>query len=145
MEKELRYLFLRAHILEMRLNCYKAELLDIKSEDKSFRSGTNVFRVTSKISHIKDEIKILESIQEKLIASVCKSKKRIKMSLLYKPKARQTTKARISQLNGEITIEFSADCGKFGTEESLADFTLTPETLFKILINHEDYEDNQSH
>ena len=43
-----------------------------------------------------------------------------KMSLLYKPKEEQTVSVSIVQGKEKISIEFSSDCGKFGTDEMLA-------------------------
>ena len=56
--------------------------------------------------------------------------------MLYKPKGEQTISVDIKTLSdGIISLEFSADCGKFGTDEALAGYTLTPERLLEILRN----------
>lgn len=65
------------------------------------------------------------------------------MSLLYKPLEEQTTEVEIKQENGIVSIEFWADCGKFGTHEPIAGWNLTPERLHEVLKNYEDYKDEE--
>ena len=65
------------------------------------------------------------------------------MSLLYKDKKDITTFVEIENVNGVVKLEFSADCGKFGTYEMLDGYTLTPERLLEVLqssdiINNEE-------
>lgn len=55
------------------------------------------------------------------------------MSLLYKPKEEQTTSCEIKQEDGKIVLDFYCDCGKFGTDEMLDGYKLTPERLLQIL------------
>lgn len=56
------------------------------------------------------------------------------MSLLYKPKENQTIELEFEVLDDKsIILDFYSDCGKFGTEEALAGFKLTPERLLQIL------------
>lgn len=67
------------------------------------------------------------------------------MSLLYKNKEDITysvdIKPRDSQ--GYVYLEFYADCGKFGTDEMLAGYKLTPERLLEILQDRDDYTDKE--
>ena len=65
------------------------------------------------------------------------------MSLLYKPKEDQTLTCDIKQENNKIVIDFSSDCGKFGTDEMLDGYVLTPERLLQILQDRDDYTDNE--
>ena len=66
------------------------------------------------------------------------------MSLLYKRPEEQSTEVRFKQLeNGKITLEFSADCGKFGTDEELDGYILTPERLLQILQERVDITDEE--
>lgn len=56
------------------------------------------------------------------------------MSLLYKPKENQTIELEFEVLDDKsIILDFYSDCGKFGMEEALAGFKLTPERLLQIL------------
>ena len=66
------------------------------------------------------------------------------MSLLYKPKKEQTLSVEINTCtDGKIHIDFSSDCGKFGTEEILQGWILTPERLMQILSEREDIKDDE--
>ena len=66
------------------------------------------------------------------------------MSLLYKKREDISTEVRFKQLeNGKITLEFSADCGKFGTDEELDGYILTPERLLQILQERVDITDDE--
>lgn len=66
------------------------------------------------------------------------------MSLLYKPKEKQTLSCDIEvDKQGKIIIDFSSDCGKFGTDEMLAGWILTPERLLQILDEREDITDDE--
>lgn len=63
---------------------------------------------------------------------------------LYKEKEDQSTSVEFKQLkNGKITLEFSADCGKFGTDEELDGYILTPERLLQILQERGDITDEE--
>jgi len=56
------------------------------------------------------------------------------MSFLYKTKEEQSIKASIKVLpDKRICIDFYSDCGKFGTDEALTGYILTPERLLQIL------------
>jgi hypothetical protein len=73
-----------------------------------------------------------------------KTKKRPIQSLLYKPRNEQTLSVEIKVLSEKaIEIEFYSDHGKFGTIEPLAGYILTPERLFQILKERNDYSDDE--
>lgn len=55
------------------------------------------------------------------------------MSLLYKDKKDVEYSVEIKQSKGRINLLFSADCGKFGTDEILDEHDLTAEQLLQIL------------
>ena len=55
------------------------------------------------------------------------------MSLLYKDPEDVTYSVEIEQKEGRIFLDFSADCGKFGTDEPIDGFELTPLQLLEIL------------
>ena len=65
------------------------------------------------------------------------------MSLLYKKTEDVKTTCRIKQEDGKIIIDFWADCGKFGTDEMISGYILTPERLLEILSDRDDYEDDE--
>lgn len=66
------------------------------------------------------------------------------MSLLYKPKEEQTISVETKKLsNGKLVLDFYSDCGKFGTDEMLAGYILTPERLLHILQDREDITDEE--
>lgn len=67
------------------------------------------------------------------------------MTLLYKPKEEQTVTVEAkTQINDSvIVLEFSSDCGKFGTEEALAGYSLSAERLLQILREREDITDEE--
>jgi hypothetical protein len=44
-----------------------------------------------------------------------------------------------------LTFDFSADCGKFGTDEMLDGYTLTPERLLEILQSSEIITDEENY
>ena len=67
------------------------------------------------------------------------------MSLLYKDKKDMTTVVSIENVNGVVKLEFSADCGKFGTDEMLDGYTLTPERLLMILQHSEIITDEENY
>ena len=47
------------------------------------------------------------------------------------------------KVDGKIVIDFWADCGKFGTDEMLDGYVLTPERLLQILQDRDDYTDDE--
>lgn len=57
------------------------------------------------------------------------------MGLLYKDKEDITFSVAIKQHDGIVKLEFEADCGKFGADETLAIYELTPLRLLQILNN----------
>lgn len=65
------------------------------------------------------------------------------MGLLYKKPEDVKVSVDIKQLNGKILIDFSADCGKFETDESFAGFVLTPDRLLQILSERTDLSDSE--
>ena len=65
------------------------------------------------------------------------------MSLIYKEFNETTTTVEIKQTEGKVELLFSADCGKFGTNEILDSYYLTPERLLEILQEHDNYSDNE--
>ena len=66
------------------------------------------------------------------------------MGLLYKPKEEQTLTCDIERdKQGKIIIDFSSDCGKFGTDEMLCGWVLTPARLMQILSEREDITDDE--
>lgn len=65
------------------------------------------------------------------------------MSLLYKPKEAQTTTCVLKQEDGKIILDFYSDCGKFGTDEMIDGYKLTPERLLHILQDRDDYSEDE--
>lgn len=65
------------------------------------------------------------------------------MSLLYKDPKEVKTTCEIKQEDGKIVIDFWADCGKFGTDEMLDGYVLTPKRLLQILQDRDDYTDDE--
>lgn len=63
--------------------------------------------------------------------------------MLYKPEKDQILSVEIKQKGGKIIIDFSADCGKFGSDEMLCGFVLTPTRLLQILTEREDITDDE--
>ena len=66
------------------------------------------------------------------------------MSLLYKDSKDVTIEVCIALIEGKIVLDFSSDCGKFGTDEMLDGYTLTPERLLEILQDREDITDEEN-
>jgi hypothetical protein len=69
------------------------------------------------------------------------------MSLLYKDRKDIVTSVEIKKQYGSNTLifDFSADCGKFGTDEMLDGYTLTPERLLEILQSSEIITDEENY
>lgn len=65
------------------------------------------------------------------------------MSFLYKPIEEQKLSYEIKVGDGKIEINFYSDCGKFGCDEMLQGYILTPERLMKILSEREDLTDDE--
>jgi hypothetical protein len=67
------------------------------------------------------------------------------MSLLYNDPKDIKTSCNIKQVDGKIILDFSADCGKFGTDEMLDGFTLTPERLLEVLQSSKIITDDENY
>jgi hypothetical protein len=67
------------------------------------------------------------------------------MSLLYKDRKDVITSVDIKQVDGKVVLDFSADCGKFGTDEMLDGYTLTPKRLLEILQSSEIITDEENY
>ena len=65
------------------------------------------------------------------------------MGLLYKEPKDVTLFLDIKQQDGKVELDFTADCGKFGTIEQSSVFTLTIQRLREILENNDDYTDQE--
>jgi len=66
------------------------------------------------------------------------------MSLLYKDKDDIQVEVCIALKEGKVVLDFSSDCGKFGTNEMLDGYTLTPERLLYILQHSEHVTDEEN-
>lgn len=63
---------------------------------------------------------------------------------LYKKEEDQTVSCEIKTFpDGSIVLDFYSDCGKFGTDEMLAGYTLTAKRLLQILHDRDDYDDSE--
>lgn len=64
---------------------------------------------------------------------------------MYKPIEEQTVTFEIKAFSNDtlVVIDFYCDCGKFGTEEGLASFTLTADRLLQILQERDDITDEE--
>lgn len=66
------------------------------------------------------------------------------MNLLYKKVEDQTTSCDIDALpDGRLRIDFYSDCGKFGMEEMIDGYVLTPVRLLEILQERDDYKEEE--
>tara|TARA_R110000851_G_scaffold96589_2_gene209605 strand:+ start:468 stop:671 length:204 start_codon:yes stop_codon:yes gene_type:complete len=65
------------------------------------------------------------------------------MQLYKEPKDVKIT-CDIKQEDDKIILDFSADCGKFGTDEMLDGYALTAKRLLIILQDREDITDNEN-
>ena len=65
------------------------------------------------------------------------------MSILYKSENEQTFKVEIKQetIKDDVELLFWSDCGKFGTDEILDAYKLTPKRLLQILQERNDIKD----
>ena len=63
--------------------------------------------------------------------------------MIYKEFDETTTTVEIKQEEGKVCLEFSADCGKFGTDEILDSYYLTPERLLEVLQEYDNYTYNE--
>lgn len=57
------------------------------------------------------------------------------MGILYKDENDVKISVEIKQNDGIIEFDFTADCGKFGTDENLAGYKFTVERLLKIFAS----------
>ena len=73
-------------------------------------------------------------------------KKKHFMSILYKSKEEQTVTFEVKTFSNDtiVVIDFYSDCGKFGTDEALAGYTLTAKRLLQILSEREDVSDDEN-
>lgn len=66
------------------------------------------------------------------------------MGIVYKPKEEQTLTCDVEvRKDGKIVIDFTMDCGKFGADELIDGYILTPERLLEILQDRDDYTDDE--
>ena len=63
--------------------------------------------------------------------------------MMSKNKKDTTTTAHINNVYGVLELRFFSDCGKFGTEEILDEYKLTPERLLQILQEYEGYSEDE--
>jgi hypothetical protein len=60
------------------------------------------------------------------------------MSLLYKKPEDINYKVEISKISEEtVKFTFSSDCGKFGADEQIAEFEITPKELLSVFHFYE--------
>jgi hypothetical protein len=86
-----------------------------------------------------NESHISETSKEKIANRIFE----IEFNLLYKDPKDVKTTCEIKQEDGKIFIDFLADCGKFGADEMLDGYVLTPERLLQILQDRDDYTDDE--
>lgn len=55
------------------------------------------------------------------------------MSFLYKKPEELNYKVYIKQADDKVILSFSADCGKFGTDEQISEFEVTVRELLSAL------------
>ena len=68
------------------------------------------------------------------------------MSLLCKYKKDVITSLEIRHISGnKVVLSFSADCGKFRTDEMLDRYTLTAERLLEVLQHSEIITDEENY
>jgi hypothetical protein len=61
------------------------------------------------------------------------------MSLLYKKESELKYQVEVKTcLNGKVVLKFSANCGKFGTDEILDVYEFTVKELLSILQKNDD-------
>ena len=66
------------------------------------------------------------------------------MGWIYKPKEEQTLTCEFGNTDdGKIFITFKKDCGKFGADELIDMYTLTPDRLLEILQDRDDYKEEE--
>ena len=67
------------------------------------------------------------------------------MSLYKDPKDITTSVVMRHIIGGKVVLDFSANCGKFGTDEMLDGFTLTPERLLEVLQGSKIITDDENY
>ena len=63
--------------------------------------------------------------------------------MIYKDILDQEVTVEIDKINGILELDFYSDCGKFGADELLDSYKLTPKRLLQILQKHEGYEESE--
>jgi len=63
--------------------------------------------------------------------------------MIYKDILDQEVTVEIDKIDGILELDFYSDCGKFGTDELLDRYKLTPKRLLEILQNYEGYKENE--
>ncbi len=63
--------------------------------------------------------------------------------MIYKDILDQEVTVEIDKIDGILELDFYSDCGKFGTDELLDIYKLTPKRLLEILQNYENYKENE--
>jgi len=58
--------------------------------------------------------------------------------MIYKNKDNQEVTVLIDKINGVLEIDFYSDCGKFGADEALDSFMITPKRLLEVLQSVDD-------
>lgn len=66
------------------------------------------------------------------------------MSLLYPKEENIIYSVEIKRFSdGLVNLFFTSNGGKFGTDETLAEYNLTPKRLLEILNDRDDYKENE--
>jgi hypothetical protein len=65
------------------------------------------------------------------------------MGILYKEPKDVIVSVEITQKDGLIEFDFTADCGKHATDENLAGYKFTVERLLKIFASLNDVSDDE--
>tara|TARA_R110002153_G_scaffold18092_3_gene63480 strand:+ start:561 stop:863 length:303 start_codon:yes stop_codon:yes gene_type:complete len=75
-----------------------------------------------------------------------KEKSKTMMSSLYKKQEDIATSVEIRHISGgKVVLDFSADSGKFGTDEMLDGYTLTAERLLMVLQHSDIITDEENY
>ena len=95
------------------------------------------------IDYEKDDLITIHEIYHKLKENEKKNNPKPRKSILYKNPEDIIVSVDIKQEKGIIQLDFSADCGKHGTDEAIDGYKLTAERLLKILQDRDDYTDDE--